>query len=76
VQFVQTQLPKHCALLQNARNGGYAGGYNEALKQVQAEYYVLLNQDVEVTENWVEKVIDEMERDENYCRCPAQIARL
>lgn len=44
-------------------NNGYAGGYNEALKQIKAEYYVLLNSDVEVSENWIEPVIQLMEKD-------------
>jgi GT2 family glycosyltransferase len=35
------------------QNLGFAGGYNEGLKQVEADYYVLLNSDVEVTENWL-----------------------
>jgi GT2 family glycosyltransferase len=64
VQFVKANYP-NIRIIQNARNGGYAGGYNDALKQVQAKYYVLLNQDIEVTENWVERVVEEMERDEN-----------
>ena len=63
VQFVQKNYPT-VRIIQNTRNGGYAGGYNDALKQVNTEYYVLLNQDIEVTPNWVENVIAEMERDE------------
>jgi GT2 family glycosyltransferase len=39
-------------------NLGFCGGYNFALKQVQATYFVLLNSDVEVTENWLEPVIE------------------
>lgn len=35
------------------QNFGYAGGYNEALKQLPNEYFMLLNSDVEVTENWL-----------------------
>ncbi len=62
VAFVNRSDPQ-VRVIQNARNGGYAGGYNDALKMVDAEYYVLLNQDVEVTERWVELVIDEMEKD-------------
>ena len=38
-------------------NLGFAEGYNQALKQVEADYYVLLNSDVEVTPNWIEKCI-------------------
>ena len=44
-------------------NYGFAGGYNEALKQVEADYYVLLNSDVEVTANWIQPVITMMESD-------------
>lgn len=36
-----------------AQNKGFAGGYNEALKQVEADIYVLLNSDVEVTPGWL-----------------------
>ncbi|MCX6200483.1 MAG: glycosyltransferase family 2 protein [Bacteroidetes bacterium] len=64
LEFVKTNYP-NIRIIQNTRNGGYAGGYNDALKQVNAKYFVLLNQDVEVTERWVEKVVDVMEADEN-----------
>lgn len=64
VAFVKANFPT-VRIIQNTRNGGFAGGYNDALKQVKSEYYVLLNQDIEVTENWVERVIEEMERDKN-----------
>lgn len=37
-------------------NTGYTGGYNASLKQVQAEFYVLLNSDVEVTPGWLEQI--------------------
>lgn len=42
-------------------NYGYTGGYNRALKQIDAEYFVLLNSDVEVTANWLSPVISYME---------------
>ncbi len=64
VLFVKQNYPS-VRVISNTRNAGYAGGYNDALKQVNAKYYVLLNQDIEVTENWVERVVEEMERDEN-----------
>ena len=64
VDFVKENFPA-IHIIQNPRNGGYAGGYNDALKQVNAEYYVLLNQDIEVTPNWVEAVITEMDKDKN-----------
>lgn len=45
------------------KNYGYAKGYNEALKQIKAEYFVLLNNDVAVRPKWIEQVIGEMEKD-------------
>lgn len=44
-------------VISNKANYGFARGYNEALAAVSAEYYVLLNSDVEVTENWLEPLI-------------------
>ena len=40
-------------LIEMKSNTGFAGGYNKALKQVDADIYVLLNSDVEVTSNWL-----------------------
>ncbi len=39
------------------QNFGFCGGYNRALKQVAAHYYVLLNSDVEVTEGWLDPLV-------------------
>ena len=43
------------------RNFGFAGGYNRALKEVDAEYYVLLNSDVEVTHHWLTPLVQFMD---------------
>ncbi|MDR3046620.1 MAG: glycosyltransferase family 2 protein, partial [Bacteroidales bacterium] len=43
--------------IQNSCNGGFSKGYNEALQKVDADYYCLLNSDVEVTENWVSPIM-------------------
>jgi GT2 family glycosyltransferase len=43
------------------RNYGFTGGYNRALSQVNAEYYVLLNSDIEVTKNWLKPLVDWMD---------------
>ncbi len=51
-------------IIQNFSNGGYAKGYNEALKNLSEEIFVLLNNDVEVTENWLSPVISEFINDE------------
>lgn len=44
-------------------NYGFAGGYNEALKQVEAEYFLLLNSDVEVSYGWLNPLINAIEAD-------------
>lgn len=44
-------------------NFGFAEGYNQALQSVEAEYLVLLNSDVKVTENWIENCISIFEKD-------------
>lgn len=43
------------------RNYGFTGGYNRALKQVDAEYYILINSDVEVEDGWLQPLLDCME---------------
>lgn len=43
------------------QNYGFAEGYNRAIEQVDSEYIVLLNSDVEVTENWLEPLLDYMD---------------
>jgi GT2 family glycosyltransferase len=57
VEFVKKNFPG-VRIIQNPLNGGFAVGYNTSLSQIQAEYYVLLNSDVEVTSGWVTPVIE------------------
>ena len=57
VPFLKETFPS-VRIIQNNDNGGFSKGYNEALQQIEAEYYCLLNSDIEVTENWIEPVID------------------
>lgn len=52
-------------IIENAVNGGYAKGYNDALQSVEADIYCLINSDVEVTENWLSPVLDVFEKDKN-----------
>lgn len=60
VSFVEENYPS-IKIISNPDNLGFAGGYNEVLKHVDADYYVLLNSDVEVTPNWIEPVIEYLE---------------
>jgi GT2 family glycosyltransferase len=45
-------------IIQNSGNLGFCEGYNQALKQVEAKYYVLLNSDVQVTPEWVSPILE------------------
>ncbi len=60
-------------LLENKYNAGFAGGYNMALEKIDADYYVLLNSDIEVTENWINPVIELMETDSSIAACQSKI---
>lgn len=62
VAYVQEEFPT-VRIIKNPVNLGFAGGYNEILKQVEADYFVLLNSDVLVPEHWIQPVIDLMEAD-------------
>lgn len=62
IAFVQEHYPD-LEILDLKVNYGFAEGYNQALKQIQAEYYLILNSDVEVTENWIEPVLSAMQND-------------
>ena len=72
VDFMKQNFP-NIRLIINDFNGGFATGYNVALRQVEADYYVLLNSDIEVTPNWIGPVIELMESDENIAACQPKI---
>ena len=58
------------------RNYGFAEGYNKALAQVEAEYYVLLNSDVEVTENWLVPLVEWMDAHPETAACQPKLLAL
>jgi len=60
-------------LIHNQSNGGYATGYNVALRQIEADYYILLNSDIEVTPNWINPIIELMESDVTIGACQPKI---
>ncbi len=55
------------------KNYGFAGGYNRALAQVEADYYVILNSDVEVTSNWLEPLLEFMNTNLEVAACQPKI---
>lgn len=74
VNYVTVNFPS-VKIIKNKTNNGYAGGYNNALQQISAEYYVLLNSDVEVTENWISPIIDLMDSDKSIAACQPKIKK-
>jgi GT2 family glycosyltransferase len=70
--FLKENYPE-IEIIINKHNYGFAKGYNEALKHVEAEYFVLLNSDVEVTENWITPIISLMDKDKNIAACQPKI---
>lgn len=62
IDFIERQFPT-VKIIRNDKNYGFAGGYNEGLKEIKNKYYCLLNSDVEVTENWINPVMDLFEKD-------------
>jgi GT2 family glycosyltransferase len=72
IVFLKANYP-NINLIQIPENQGFAGGYNTALSQIEAEYYVLLNSDVEVTPNWIEPVIALMDADKSIAACQPKI---
>lgn len=61
--FIRQQYPQ-VKIIALQQNGGYAGGYNQGLKQISEDLVVLLNSDVEVTDNWLGPLISRFEQNE------------
>ncbi len=54
-------------------NYGFTGGYNRALKEIDAEYYVLLNSDIEVTDDWLQPLIDVLDKNPDIGACAPKL---
>lgn len=72
VELLHEQFPE-VELIINPSNGGFATGYNLALKQVESEYYVLLNSDIEVSENWLQPLLEMMDADPEIAACQPKL---
>ncbi len=72
VSFLKATYPQ-LRLILNDKNYGFAEGYNLALKQIETEYYILLNSDIEVTANWAKGIIDFMEQNPDVAVCQPRI---
>lgn len=70
--FLQQHYPS-VEIIKNSENEGFAKGYNTALKQIESDYYILLNSDVEVTPGWIEPIISLMQQDKSIAACQPKI---
>ena len=64
VAYVKAEFPS-VKIIQNKENGGYAKGYNDALKHIEADIFCLVNSDIEVTADWLKPIISKFESEEN-----------
>ena len=72
LSFLQQQYPDIKTILFK-ENYGFAKGYNKALAQVTADYYVLLNSDVEVQPGWLNPMVELLEKDRSIAACQPKI---
>lgn len=62
-----------CKLIELDRNWGFADGYNKALERIEAEYYLLLNSDIEVTHHWLTPLIEFMDAHADVAACQPKL---
>lgn len=72
IPFLRENFPQ-TELILSDKNYGFAEGYNRALEQIDTEYAVLLNSDVEVTENWLTPVIEYLDKNPDIVACQPKI---
>jgi GT2 family glycosyltransferase len=68
-----TENYKNVELIRLDKNYGFAGGYNLAIKQLDARYFVLLNSDIEVTGGWLQPLVNYMDNNPDVASCQPKI---
>lgn len=72
VSLLKEKFPS-CRLILLDKNWGFAEGYNKALEQVEAEYYLLLNSDIEVTPHWLLPMLAYMDAHSEVAACQPKL---
>ncbi len=72
IEFVKTHFPD-VNIISLHKNYGFAEGYNKAINSINEEYSVLLNSDVEVSENWLYPLLNYMEKHRDVAACQPKI---
>ena len=72
ISFLGEAYPQ-IRVIRNEKNYGFAGGYNKVLEQLESDYFILLNSDVEVHPDWINPVIQLMEGDKQIAAAQPKI---
>ena len=72
LQLLREEFPE-VKLIVLDKNWGFANGYNKALRQIDAEYYLLLNSDIEVTHHWLTPLIEFMDAHKEVAACQPKL---
>ena len=72
IALLKEHFPE-CRLILLEKNWGFAEGYNKALAQIDAEYFLLLNSDIEVTHHWLTPMIEYMDSHPDVAACQPKL---
>lgn len=72
VSWLKENYPEiRCIVLET--NLGFAGGYNQGLKEIESEYFAIVNSDIEVSENWLDIMVRFLDENQDYVACQPKI---
>ncbi len=71
-EWVRNSFPE-VRLTRFEKNNGFAGGYNKALAEIDAEYYLIINSDIEVTEGWIDHLTGYLDKNRDVAACQPKI---
>ena len=72
IEICKTKFPE-VTIIKNKKNLGYAGGYNEGVKNIKSDYFIFINTDVLVTKNWLIPLFNKMESNNKIGACQPKI---
>ncbi len=72
MEVLEKEFPQ-VKTVQNETNSGFAAGYNQGLQHIQSDFYVLLNSDVEVSENWLQPLESLMKDNPAVAACQPKV---
>jgi len=72
IAFLQANYP-NIGIIHHGVNLGFAKGYNLGLEDIEADYYILLNSDVEVVEGWIDPMVNLLQRDSRIAACQPKL---